>query len=410
MAEVQTASRRPRLQRQRPLGTAILLHAEQPVGPTGVQHGTAWTTDLPRFVARLAVDGASNLVGALSLQEHVGLQVARIWPDCTRSWFRRHLAAHRGQYGLGPFCPTCLDVPANLLAFYESRVGQGACYLLHFDQPVGRKAQRHYVGFTTDIPRRLLQHRRGERVACRPARLAARLGIAVRLAKTWFPGSLELEQKLKAAGDLEHLCRICQAEGGSTQGASGSRPAGQQAALPSASAQPWSSEDDQELLSAFAAGVRIAELAERLERSKPQVRARLTFYGKLTRWGARQDTELRHAAAAGVPLAELAERFGRTPADVRARLDRHADIEAQRRRYAHAGSSWTPELERELVRRFDSDQPISDIAKALGRTNGAIRKRLIRLGKLDPSGQPTARTVNGITEAESVQAAPPDTT
>jgi hypothetical protein len=394
MAEPRTAPRRPHSQRYRSLGTAILLHAAQPVGPTGLQHGTAWTTDLPRFVARLAVGGAGSLVGVLSLQEHIGLHVTRIWPDCTRAWFRDHLARHRGRYGLGRFCPTCLDVPANLLEFYESRVGQGACYLLHFDQPVGRKAHRHYVGFTTDIPRRLLQHRRGERVACRPARLAARLGIGVRLAKTWFPGSLELERQLQEAGGLEQLCRICRAEGTLAQGASGVQTAGQQPAPPQVPGQPWSSEEDRELLGAFADGVRIVELAERLERSKPQVRARLSFYGTLTRWGAREDAELRQASATGVPLAALAERFSRSLADVQAQLDRHADIETQRRRYPRAGSSWTRELERELVRRFDIGQPISDIAKAFGRSNGAIRTRLIRLGKLDPSAaQATTRSL-----------------
>jgi hypothetical protein len=128
-------------------------------------------------------------------------------------------------------------------------------------------------------------------------------------------------------------------------------------------------------------------LAERLERSKAQVRARLSFHGKLTRWSAHDDLQLRQDAAASVPIATLAERFGRTAGDVQARLDRHSDLALQRRRYPNGGTSWTRELERELVRRFDIDQPISEIANAFGRTRGAIRSRLMRLGKLDPVTQ-----------------------
>ncbi len=373
-----------RLRIRRRVGTGLLLHAERPVGPTGLRHGTAWTTDLPRFVALFAVGRGRSVLAALSLNEQVPLHVARVWPDATRAGFYDHLEQRRGRYGLERFCPVCLDVPAELLEFYEARVGQGACYLLHFDRPAGRKALRHYVGFTTDAPRRFLQHRRGERAACRPARLARRLGIGVRLGRTWFPGSLELERQLQQAPGVEATCRICQAEGTATHAppsleVSSSWPNVGSPTLERA----WNSEDDQVLLAGFAKGVRVVDLALQLERSKAAVRKRLRDHGKLTRWGTRDDAELREAAAQGVGVGALAKRFGRSREDVQARLDRQAEIDANRRRYPRGGGKWTKELDRELVRRFDVDQPISDIAEALGRSTGGIRRRLEKLGKLD---------------------------
>jgi predicted GIY-YIG superfamily endonuclease len=362
-------------------GVGVLFHAQHPEQPAQVHHATIWTVDLARYLPRVAA-GHGHSRASEPREAADLLQVVRTWPDCTRAWFREQVTENRGWVDYARYCPRCLQVPVELLEFYEARRGQGVCYLLHFDQPVGRARRRHYVGFTTDLPRRYLQHRRGVRPACRPARQAARLGIGIRLARTWFPGTLQLERQLKQADDLEQACRLCQT-------ANPAAPAnlsvsGRPAAEPT-HGRPWRPDEDQELLHAFDTGTRLVELAERLERSKGQVRARLSFHGKLTRWGAHDDLQLRLAAAAGVPIATLAERFGRTPGDVQARLDRHSGLALQRRRHPNGGTSWTRELERELVRRFDSDQPINDIANALGRTRGAIRSRLVRLGKLDPS-------------------------
>jgi hypothetical protein len=89
-----------------------------------------------------------------------------------------------------------------------------------------------------------------------------------------------------------------------------------------------------------------------------------------------------HIRVAYASLPELSDLVP-SQADVQARLDRHAEIDANRRQHPRGGSKWTKELDGELVRRFDTDQPISDIAKALGRSTGGIRARLEKLGKLD---------------------------
>src|SRR5512132_1378792 len=111
------AARRPRTRSR--VGTGLLLHAERPAGPTGLRHSTAWTTDLPRFVALLAVGRGRSVLAALSLNEQVALHVARVWPDWTRAGFYDHLEQRRGRSGLERFCPICLDVPTGLLESCE---------------------------------------------------------------------------------------------------------------------------------------------------------------------------------------------------------------------------------------------------------------------------------------------------
>jgi hypothetical protein len=383
-------------------GVGVLFQVQHPEQPAQIHHATVWTVDLARYLPRVAARHGHS--PATEPREAADLlQVVRTWPDCTRAWFREQVTENRGWVDYARYCPRCLQVPVELLEFYEARRGQGACYMLHFDEPVGRARRRHYVGFTTDLPRRYLQHRRGVRPACRPARQAARLGIGIRLARTWFPGTLELERQLEQAGDLEQACRLCRT---TNPAAPANQSVRSRPAAEPTHGRPWLPDEDQELLHAFETGTRIAELAERLERSKAQVRARLSLHGKLTRWGAHDDLQLRQDAAAGVPIATLAERFGRTAGDVQARLDRHSDLALQRRRYPNGGTSWTRELERELVRRFDIDQPISEIANALGRTRGAIRSRLMRLGKLDPVTQGSGDVIPADTTPSADSATP----
>lgn len=47
-----------------------------------------------------------------------------------------------------------------------------------------------------------------------------------------------------------------------------------------------------------------------------------------------------------------------------------------------AGTPWTAAEESELLRRFDADVPIKEIARTHQRTTGAIRSRLIKLGRI----------------------------
>lgn len=51
---------------------------------------------------------------------------------------------------------------------------------------------------------------------------------------------------------------------------------------------------------------------------------------------------------------------------------------------ASTGKPWTPEEDQALVAAFDSGSTIKQLAAAHLRTNGAVRSRLMKLGKLDP--------------------------
>ncbi len=51
---------------------------------------------------------------------------------------------------------------------------------------------------------------------------------------------------------------------------------------------------------------------------------------------------------------------------------------------ASTGKPWTPEEDQALVTAFDSGSTIKQLAAAHLRTNGAVRSRLMKLGKLDP--------------------------
>lgn len=50
---------------------------------------------------------------------------------------------------------------------------------------------------------------------------------------------------------------------------------------------------------------------------------------------------------------------------------------------SQAGKPWTPEEEGHLVEAFDTGSSIKDLAEAHQRTKGAIRSRLVKLGKIE---------------------------
>jgi hypothetical protein len=49
---------------------------------------------------------------------------------------------------------------------------------------------------------------------------------------------------------------------------------------------------------------------------------------------------------------------------------------------ANAGKPWSLEDDRELCQRYDGGDSIEDLAAETGRTRGAIRSRLVKLGRL----------------------------
>lgn len=64
--------------------------------------------------------------------------------------------------------------------------------------------------------------------------------------------------------------------------------------------------------------------------------------------------------------------------------------------YSNAGQKWTKEEERCLIDRFQRGYLLEDIAGLLGRSNGAIRSRLVRLGLIEEEndGTSTVHIVN----------------
>jgi predicted GIY-YIG superfamily endonuclease len=81
---------------------------------------------------------------------------------------------------------------------------EGTVYLLHFERPYKGK-MRHYLGWTSDLERRLANHRQG--TACATTKLAFDRGIGFVLACSW-PGTVRLERRIKRRG-VVNCCVIC---------------------------------------------------------------------------------------------------------------------------------------------------------------------------------------------------------
>lgn len=65
------------------------------------------------------------------------------------------------------------------------------------------------------------------------------------------------------------------------------------------------------------------------------------------------------------------------------------EVEKERRRErlpANFGKQWSPEEDRLIAEAFDSGTAIPEMARRHARTQGSIRLRLEKLGKLPPSG------------------------
>jgi predicted GIY-YIG superfamily endonuclease len=127
-------------------------------------------------------------------------------------------------------CPACTDkqqLRPVWLAGCAPRRGR-CCYLAHIWPPLAHAS--HYLGFTTDLPRRWPQHLAGgydpatHKATGKGARLLAaalHAGHQVELVRVWYGAQARtLEQRLKqprkpgslragAAGSLKPLCPVC---------------------------------------------------------------------------------------------------------------------------------------------------------------------------------------------------------
>ncbi len=82
----------------------------------------------------------------------------------------------------------------------------GTIYLIHFDRPY--KHAKHYVGWTTNLERRMKKHRSGK--GARLLRVIQNAGIGWVVAKTW-EGTRKNERKFKKRKDTPRQCPICKA-------------------------------------------------------------------------------------------------------------------------------------------------------------------------------------------------------
>jgi predicted GIY-YIG superfamily endonuclease len=83
-------------------------------------------------------------------------------------------------------------------------VSAGTVYLLHFDRPY--QHARHYVGWATNVKRRLAEHEAGR--GARLLAVVAEAGIGWQLARLW-PGSRVRERQIKNQGGHARHCPLC---------------------------------------------------------------------------------------------------------------------------------------------------------------------------------------------------------
>ena len=82
-----------------------------------------------------------------------------------------------------------------------------AVYILHFDRPYHHA--RHYLGFTTNLRRRVRQHRTADSSYHRLVQAVVAAGIGFTVARVWEDGDRDLERRLKRWKNTPDLCPVC---------------------------------------------------------------------------------------------------------------------------------------------------------------------------------------------------------
>lgn len=90
-------------------------------------------------------------------------------------------------------------------------------YLIHFETPIGNPANphgmaQHYIGFSTRLGKRLQAHLHGN--GARLMEVVSERGVSWRLARTWTPGSRQLERWLKNRKNAKRFCPLCNPKAG----------------------------------------------------------------------------------------------------------------------------------------------------------------------------------------------------
>jgi predicted GIY-YIG superfamily endonuclease len=80
----------------------------------------------------------------------------------------------------------------------------GTVYLLHFDRPY--RHARHYVGWASNVTRRLAEHEAGR--GARLLTVVRAAGIGWQLARMW-PGGRARERQIKRQGGHARHCPLC---------------------------------------------------------------------------------------------------------------------------------------------------------------------------------------------------------
>lgn len=82
------------------------------------------------------------------------------------------------------------------------------CYLIHLERAVGEGHRRHYIGFTSDLKRRIEEHRGRDGKGAAMLRSANNHGVPWRVVRVWKDANHEAEKLLKAMG-AKNLCPVC---------------------------------------------------------------------------------------------------------------------------------------------------------------------------------------------------------
>jgi predicted GIY-YIG superfamily endonuclease len=104
--------------------------------------------------------------------------------------------------------------PLNRIApesdlFFRTKNETSVVYLLHFYAKVGGRAS-HYIGYTTDLNRRLREHRRFRKTTnrCAFTRAANNQKIPWTVAVTW-KANRSFERYLKQQKNAKRFCPLC---------------------------------------------------------------------------------------------------------------------------------------------------------------------------------------------------------